>query len=84
MTLELGGKGPLIIFADSDLDKAVNTASSMGYLNSGQFCAAPTRLIVQDSVHDEFVEKMIEKAKAMKPGYWKDEDSTRGPIVSKK
>jgi len=46
VTLELGGKGPLIVFDDADMDKAVNIASMMGYLNSGQFCAAPTRLIV--------------------------------------
>ena len=83
VTLELGGKGPLIVFDDADMEKAVNIASFMGYLNSGQFCAAPTRLIVQDSVHDEFVERMVEKANALKPGYWKDADSTRGPIVSK-
>ena len=84
VTLELGGKGPLIVFDDADLEKAVNIASFMGYLNSGQFCAAPTRLIVQDSIHDQFVEKMVEKAAAMKPGYWKDEGVTRGPIVSEK
>lgn len=83
VTLELGGKGPLIVFDDADLDKAVEISSMMGFLNSGQFCAAPTRLIVQDAVHDEFVEKMAAKAKAMKPGYWKDADTNKGPIVSK-
>ncbi len=73
----------MLVFDDADLEKAANISSFMGYLNSGQFCAAPTRLIVQDGVYDEFCEKMIEKAKALKPGYWKDADSTRGPIVSK-
>ena len=83
VTLELGGKGPLIVCEDADIEKAINIASFMGYLNSGQFCAAPTRLIVQESVHDRFVEGMIKKANEMKPGYWKEESSTRGPIVSK-
>jgi len=84
VTLELGGKGPLIVFDDADLEKAASIAAGMGFLNSGQFCAAPTRLIVQEGVHDAFVAKMVQKAKALKPGYWKDADSTRGPIVSKK
>lgn len=52
VTLELGGKGPIIVCDDADVEKAATTAASMGFLNSGQFCAAPTRLIVHDSVHD--------------------------------
>ena len=84
ITLELGGKGPFIVFDDADLDKAVDLAANMGYLNSGQFCAAPTRLIVEDSVHDQFVEKVAARAKDMKVGYWKEEGVTRGPIVSEK
>lgn len=81
ITLELGGKGPLIVCADSDLERAIETAANMGYLNSGQFCAAPTRLIVEEPVYDEFVEKVAERAKAMKVGYWKEEDVVRGPLV---
>jgi acyl-CoA reductase-like NAD-dependent aldehyde dehydrogenase len=61
VTLELGGKGPLLVFDDADIEKAANISAFMGYLNSGQFCAAPTRLIVQDGVYDEFVDKMIQK-----------------------
>jgi len=84
ITLELGGKGPFIVCEDADLDKAVELAANMGYLNSGQFCAAPTRLIVEESVHDEFVDKVAQKAKDFKLGYWKEEGVTRGPIVSEK
>jgi len=58
-TLELGGKSPLVVFADADMDKAVSTAAAMGFLNSGQFCGAPTRLIVEESCYDEFCAKMV-------------------------
>ena len=52
VTLELGGKGPLIIFGDADLPKAIGTAAVCSMINSGQMCGASTRLIVEESVYD--------------------------------
>jgi len=52
VTLELGGKGPLIIFGDADIPKAVGTAAAMFTLSAGQFCIASTRIIVEESVYD--------------------------------
>ena len=50
--LELGGKSPLIVFDDADIHKAAIVAAIMGSLNSGQFCAAPTRFYIHEKVHD--------------------------------
>ena len=51
-TLELGGKGPIIVFGDADIAKAIGTAAACGLVNSGQMCGAATRMIVEDSVYD--------------------------------
>ena len=56
VTLELGGKGPLIVFGDADLNKAIGTAAACSMVNSGQMCAASTRMIVEESVYDQFIE----------------------------
>ena len=80
--LELGGKGPLIVFADADMPKAIATAAACGIVNSGQMCGAATRLIVEESVYDEFVEGLAKAVEAQKMGYWRDADSTKGPLIS--
>lgn len=80
--LELGGKGPLIVFADADMPKAIATAAACGIVNSGQMCGAATRLIVEESVYDEFVEGLAKAVEAQKMGYWRDSDSTKGPLIS--
>jgi len=56
VSLELGGKGPLIVFSDADIPKAIATAAAAGIVNSGQMCAASTRIIVEDSIYDKFVD----------------------------
>jgi len=56
VTLELGGKGPLVIFADADIPKAIGTAAMLSHANSGQFCGASTRIIVEETVYDAVVE----------------------------
>ena len=81
VTLELGGKGPLIIFADGDIPKAIDTAITFGTINSGQFCAASSRIIVEESVYDQVVEGLAEAANNMSVGYWR-ESTARGPIIS--
>lgn len=67
MTLELGGKSPLVVFADADLDKAVAAAVSVVAANAGQVCSATTRLLVEASVHDDVVARVVEQAAVLQP-----------------
>jgi aldehyde dehydrogenase (NAD+) len=84
LQLELGGKSPDIIFADADLDKAVPGASMGVYTNSGQVCVAGTRILVQRSIHDEFVERMTEFTKTIKVGDGLDPNTQLGPLISQR
>ncbi|MFC4225063.1 gamma-aminobutyraldehyde dehydrogenase [Lysinibacter cavernae] len=61
--LELGGKAPVIVFADADIPKAVEGIATAGYFNAGQDCTAATRVLVHESVHDEFVSALVAYAK---------------------
>ncbi len=79
--LELGGKSPNIVFADADLDKAATMAAMAVFYNGGQTCTAGTRLIVEKSVADEFVAKVIEATKGWVPGNPLDPESSMGPMV---
>ncbi|GAA2042125.1 gamma-aminobutyraldehyde dehydrogenase [Catenulispora yoronensis] len=78
--LELGGKAPVIVYADADLDAAVEGISVAGYFNAGQDCTAATRVLVEDSVHDAFVAKLAEAARNTKTGKPDDEDVLYGPL----
>ena len=82
VSLELGGKSPNIVFADADLDAAVEGAYFGLFFNQGQCCCAGSRLFVEEKVHDEFVEKLLQKAKAQKVGDPFDPETTQGPQVS--
>ena len=82
VSLELGGKSPNVVFADADLDAAVEGAYFGLFFNQGQCCCAGSRLFVEEKVHDEFVEKLVKKAKAQKVGDPFDPDTTQGPQVS--
>jgi betaine-aldehyde dehydrogenase len=82
VTLELGGKGPNIVLADADIDTAVDGALFAFCLYQGQACESGTRLLLPDSLHDEFVAKMIERAKLMKVGDPTDFDTDMGPVIS--
>jgi aldehyde dehydrogenase (NAD+) len=82
VSLELGGKSPNVVFADADLDEAVEGAFFGLFFNQGQCCCAGSRLFVEDSIHDEFVEKLVKKAKASKLGDPFDMATTQGPQVS--
>ena len=62
LTLELGGKSPHIVFEDADLDKAAANAANIFTRNCGQICSSGTRLLVQDSIHDLFVEKLVTRS----------------------
>ncbi len=81
VTLELGGKSPLIVCSDADLDQAVAAAQVGLFLNMGQACSASSRIFVQDTVYDKFVEKYVEATKAYNPGPQFDETSNHGPLV---
>lgn len=76
MTLELGGKSPLVAFADADLDKVVGAAVTVVATNAGQVCSATTRLLVEQSVHDEVVARVVEQVRELRPGV------DFGPIIT--
>jgi betaine-aldehyde dehydrogenase len=78
--LELGGKAPVVVFADADLAAAAEAIAVAGYFNSGQDCTAATRVIVQESVYDEFVHLLTEEAKAVVLGAPSDADVFLGPV----
>jgi aldehyde dehydrogenase (NAD+) len=82
VSLELGGKSPNVVFADADLDAAVEGAYFGLFFNQGQCCCAGSRLFVEEKVHDAFVERMLKKAKARKVGDPFDADTEQGPQVS--
>ncbi|XP_053212439.1 cytosolic 10-formyltetrahydrofolate dehydrogenase-like [Panonychus citri] len=79
VSLELGGKSPLIIFSDADLDKAVRIAMSSVFFNKGENCIAAGRLFVQNSIHDKFVSKVIRETKKMIIGDPLDRSTAHGP-----
>ncbi|MFE7855572.1 aldehyde dehydrogenase family protein [Streptomyces sp. NPDC057403] len=83
VTLELGGKSPNIVFADADLEAAA-AAAPMSFLdNSGQDCCARTRILVQRSVHDRFLELLSPAVEAVRVGDPADEQTQMGPLISK-
>jgi aldehyde dehydrogenase (NAD+) len=82
--LELGGKSPDIVFADAELDLAVPGAAMGVFHNSGQICAAGTRVLVQRSIQEEFVERLNAYTKTLKVGDPLDPNTNLGPLVSSK
>jgi aldehyde dehydrogenase (NAD+) len=82
VSLELGGKSPNVVFADADLDAAIEGAYFGLFFNQGQCCCAGSRLFVEEKVHDQFVEKLVKKAKNQKVGDPFAADTTQGPQVS--
>jgi aldehyde dehydrogenase (NAD+) len=82
VTLELGGKSPNIVFADSDMDAAVEGAFFALFFNQGQCCCAGSRLMVEDTIHDEFVERLVARTKKQNVGDPFHPDTTQGPQVS--
>ncbi|CAL1702137.1 unnamed protein product [Somion occarium] len=83
VSLELGGKSPQLIFESADIDQAANWAALGILYNTGQDCTAGSRVYVQDSIYDKFLQTLIEKAKALNIGNGFDEKSGGGPVVSK-
>ncbi len=81
-TMELGGHGPVLVFGDSDLDKALDTAVGGKYRNCGQVCVSPTRFIVEESVFEKFRDGFIERAKAIKVGNGLEDGIQMGPMAN--
>jgi len=81
VTLELGGKSPLIIFSDADLDQAVDQSHFALFFNMGQCCTAASRLFVQEEIYDRFVEKAVERAKRRTVGDPFDTKNESGPQI---
>ncbi|HVR47522.1 MAG TPA: aldehyde dehydrogenase family protein [Candidatus Binatia bacterium] len=82
ISLELGGKSPNVVFADADFDTAVDYALFGIFANAGQVCSAGSRLIVERSLHDRLVERVVERARKIRVGDGFDPQTEMGPIIS--
>lgn len=83
LALELGGKNPNVVFADADFEAAVDNALTAVFLDSGQVCSAGTRLIIEESIHDDFVAELVRRAATIRVGGPFDGDAETGPLISK-
>jgi aldehyde dehydrogenase (NAD+) len=79
--VEMGGKNPLIVLDDADLDIAVNVAANGAFMSTGQRCTASSRLIVQDGIHDRFVAALIDRMGSWKVGHALEPETHVGPVV---
>lgn len=82
VALELGGKNPNIVFADADLEVAVDFALTAVFLHSGQVCSAGARLVIEDSVKDEVVDEVVRRARGIRLGGPFDDKTQSGPLIS--
>jgi betaine-aldehyde dehydrogenase len=82
--LELGGKAPFIVYEDADIEAAANGAVVGGYVNCGQDCTAATRIYVQDSIYDRFLESFLSKVKQIRVGDPRSENTDMGSLISAK
>ena len=79
--LEMGGKNPMVVLDDADLDHAVDVCVNGAFYSTGQRCTASSRLIVAEKVHDEFVQKMIEATASVRVGHALDKETLIGPVI---
>ena len=82
IALELGGKNPNVLFADADLDAAIDNALTAVFLDSGQVCSGGARLVVEESIHDQVVDELVRRARDIRLGGPFDEDAETGPLIS--
>ena len=82
VTLELGGKGPNVVFPDADLDAAAKGVHYGIFMNCGQMCWAGSRVLVHEDIHDDVVDRVVERAEATPLGSGIDDDGRMGPAVS--
>ena len=83
-TLELGGHGPVLVFNDADIDKALDTMAANKFRNAGQVCVSPTRFLVEEDVFERFRDGFVERARAVKVGNGMDADTQMGPMASER
>ena len=84
VSLELGGKSPFIVFEDSDIDAAVEWVMFGIFWNQGEVCSATSRVLVQDAIHDRFLDRLVEETRKIKIGDGQEPDVLLGPMVSRK
>jgi betaine-aldehyde dehydrogenase len=82
VALEMGGKSPNIIFDDADFETVVDNALTAAFTHSGQVCSAGTRAIVQDTIHDRFVEAVAARAERIRLGHGTDDTTEAGALIS--
>ena len=82
VALELGGKNPNIVFADADLDSALDFALTAVFLHSGQVCSAGARLVLEEDLHDDFVDELVRRAELIRLGGPFDDKAETGPLIS--
>ncbi|MGO1181574.1 MAG: aldehyde dehydrogenase family protein [Micrococcaceae bacterium] len=82
VALELGGKNPNVIFADADFDVALDHALNAAFLHSGQVCSAGARLVVEESIAEDFVDELVRRAQGIRLGGLDDEGAETGPLIS--
>jgi succinate-semialdehyde dehydrogenase / glutarate-semialdehyde dehydrogenase len=82
VTMELGGHAPVIVFDDADIGLATRLVASAKYRNAGQVCASPTRMLVQESVYEQFVDGFLAHTKALKIGNGLESGTTMGPLAN--
>jgi acyl-CoA reductase-like NAD-dependent aldehyde dehydrogenase len=82
VVLELGGSNPLIVLGDADLEYAVNASAFGSFLHQGQICMSTRRILVERSIADEFVDRLVEKTKSLKTGDPKEHDTIIGPLIN--
>ena len=82
VTMELGGKSPLIVFDDANLEDAVSAAILANFYSSGQICSNGTRVFLQEGIKTPFLERLAERVKAIKMGDPLDPDTNHGPIIN--
>lgn len=81
LSLELGGHAPFLVFGDADLDQAVEIAVKAKFRNGGQTCICPNRFLIEDSIHDEFVQRLSTRIGKLKSGRGTEEDVDLGPMI---
>jgi succinate-semialdehyde dehydrogenase / glutarate-semialdehyde dehydrogenase len=84
VSMELGGNAPFIVFEDADLDKAVAGAIASKFRNSGQTCVCTNRILVQENIHDVFVEKLSKAVQALKVAPAFEDGAEQGPLINEK
>ncbi len=83
-SMEMGGNAPALVFSDADLDRAADIITLLKFINAGQICVSPNRVFVHEDVHDAFVEKVLEKTRAIRPGFGRDSGAGMGPLINKR